>query len=305
MPRPTKPQTRLYVLIARHAPVAVVFRRGPTRNVLLSKWDLLADTFEHGQWLKSRIYERRCDLSPDGKLLIYFAADYKRPLWSWTTISRPPYLTALALWKKGDGWGGGGLFSRPSEILLNHRSDEMTLADSFTLPKEFSVKPFGDRPGWGEDDPIWSTRLARDGWLLTQYPDFPKPNFGAKLVWNLDPPVVWQKPHPQRTPRYTLQMVVRGIHEKDGPWYVVDYNLLAPGKTVMSLGRCDWADWDPKGDLLFAQSGCIYRLSAEKKHFPPIELSRLIADFTELKFENVAPPPEATQWPTVRNRKSK
>jgi hypothetical protein len=304
MPRPTKSQTRLYVLIARNAPVGVVVRRGPSKNVLLSKWNLRSDIFEHGQWLKNRVYERRCDLSPDGELLIYFAANYKRPLWSWTAISRPPYLSALALWKKGDGWGGGGLFSTPSEILLNHRSDEMTLAEGSVLPNQVEVKPFGDRPGWGEDDPIWSARLARDGWQLMQYPSFPKPDFGAKVAWNLDPPIIWQKPHPRSTPKCALRMAIRGIHEKDGPWYVTDYDLLGPGETVLLLGRCDWADWDPNGDLLFAQSGRIYRLTPEREKFAPIELSRVIADFSELRFENVVPPPEALHWPIVRKRKS-
>ena len=300
-----KSPTRLYAIIARHAPIGVIFRRGPSKQVLLSRWNLRNDTFEHGQWLKARIYERRCDLSADGELLIYFAASYKAPLWSWTAISRPPYLTALALWKKGDGWGGGGLFSRPSEIRLNHRSHETALGDGFALPKKFSVKPFGDRPGWGEDDPIWSTRLARDGWKLVQSPDLPKPKFSDKIVWKLDPPIIWHKPHPKSTSKYLLQMAICGIHEKDGPWYVIDYELIGPNDKPARIGRCDWADWDPNGDLLFARAGCIYRLSPEKKQFPSVELSRMIADFNGMKFENVEPPPEATLWPKSLARKPK
>ena len=44
--------TRLYVLLAREAPVAVVFRRGPSKQVLLLKWYTDRDVFEEGQWLK-------------------------------------------------------------------------------------------------------------------------------------------------------------------------------------------------------------------------------------------------------------
>ena len=153
----------IYVLMARDAPRAVIFRRGPTRQVLLLSWNLETDAIELGQWLKGRIYERRCDLSPDGKLLIYFAAKYKLPLASWTAISKPPYFTALALWPKGDGWGGGGLFETRRRIALNHRPAEMYLADGFRMPKSYTVHPFGEHSGWGEDDPIWSTRLERDG----------------------------------------------------------------------------------------------------------------------------------------------
>jgi hypothetical protein len=68
---------------------------------LLALWHTDTDQFDEGQWLKARIYERRCDLSPDGKLLTYFAANHKQPYYSWTAISKPPFLTALALWSRG------------------------------------------------------------------------------------------------------------------------------------------------------------------------------------------------------------
>jgi len=64
---------RLYVILARAAPVAVVFRRGPARRVQIVKWSTDTDRFEEGQWFHGRIYERRCDLSPDGGRLVYFA----------------------------------------------------------------------------------------------------------------------------------------------------------------------------------------------------------------------------------------
>jgi hypothetical protein len=111
---------RLYVILARNEPFGVVFRRGPSKSVLLIKWNTSNDTFQSGQWLKGRIYERRCDLSPDGDLLLYFAANYRDPYYSWSAISRPPFLTALALWPKGDGWGGGGHFVSAKRIALNH-----------------------------------------------------------------------------------------------------------------------------------------------------------------------------------------
>src|SRR5690348_8911615 len=98
---------RLYGIVARAARRAVIFRRGPSRRVRLLVWDLKADTIEAGQWFKGRIYARRCDLTPCGDKLVYFAASFRKPFYAWTAISRPPYLTALALWPKDDCWGGG------------------------------------------------------------------------------------------------------------------------------------------------------------------------------------------------------
>lgn len=93
-----KAQARLYCILARDAPVAVIFRRGPNKRVLLLLWRTDTDQFYEGQWLKGRIYERRCDLSPNGTRLIYFAANYKRPYFSWTAVSRPPFLQR---WRSG------------------------------------------------------------------------------------------------------------------------------------------------------------------------------------------------------------
>ena len=64
---------RLHVLLARDASTAVVIRRGPARHTAVIGWERNSDTFRLGQWLYGRIYERRSDLSPDGKHLIYFA----------------------------------------------------------------------------------------------------------------------------------------------------------------------------------------------------------------------------------------
>lgn len=61
-----KPHCRLFVILARSSPTGVIFRRGPTKWVQLIKWNTDDDSFEAGQWFHGRIYEHRCDMSPDG-----------------------------------------------------------------------------------------------------------------------------------------------------------------------------------------------------------------------------------------------
>ena len=68
-----KPPCRLFVIHAREQPVALILRRGPARWYHLISWRTDTDTFEHGAWFRGRIYEDRCDLSPDGELFLYFA----------------------------------------------------------------------------------------------------------------------------------------------------------------------------------------------------------------------------------------
>jgi hypothetical protein len=260
-------KARLYAILAREAPRAIVFRRGPSKQVLLVAWDTERDTFEEGQWLKGRIYERRCDLSPDGELLVYFGGNQKPPYGTWTAISRPPYFTALALWPKGDAWGGGGHFDSATELRLNHWSSQMGLADGFSIPKWLTIKPFGS--GWGEDNPIWAERLGRDGWTQV----------------SADWPWIWEK---ERGP-YTLQMIIRGIRETNGPWYICEHAVVdRTTGTTYEIGRSDWADWDGNGELLFAADGCLYRDFRDP---------RLLIDLNDRVFRELAAPPQFQRWP--------
>jgi hypothetical protein len=292
--------TRAYVILARKAQVGVIFRRGPSKQVLLIKWDLERDTFAFGQWLRGRIYERRSELSPQGDLLLYFAANWRKPFQSWSAISRPPYLTALALWPKGDGWGGGGKFSAGNDIQLNHRSDEMALADGFSLPKWLHVGQFGDRPGWGEDDPVWAERLVRDGWTLESQPREVTPNFKAKVVWEFDPPITWQKRHPLCSRELTLRMSIVGMHEQNGAWYLIDHSIVRKDGSVELIGRSEWADWSASSDLLFSKSGKLFRLGLHDHTLPGIEAAKELADFSRLEFQSMESPHEMRQWPSAK-----
>ena len=294
----TKSQVRLYSILAREAPVAVVFRRGPSKRILLVLWHTDTDHFYEGQWLKGRIYERRCDLSPSGKRLIYFAANYQQPYFSWTAISRPPFLTALTLWPKGDGWGGGGLFAKENEILLNHRAEEMRLAKGFVLPRRINVKPFGDGAGWGEDSPIMDIRLSRDGWRRIQEGKAIEHSIGASVWMEFSPAEVWARPHPLAAARYELQMRIQGLHQREGPWYITEHSVVDQiNSSTIALGRTDWADWCRSGDLLFAKEGKLFRLGySADGALLGLGSASLLIDLTDRTFKEVESPSQAKQW---------
>lgn len=99
-----------------------MLRRGPSDWYHLIRWATDTDVLEHGAWFRGRIYEERCDLSPDGELFVYFALQGRR--WqtsykgAWTAVSRPPWLHALGLWPQGHTWGGGGTFLTHRKVAL-------------------------------------------------------------------------------------------------------------------------------------------------------------------------------------------
>ncbi len=116
------PPPRLAVIMASAAHEAVVFRRGPSAWFHVIRWDTRHDQFHPGAWIRGRIYPEDCDLSPDGRLLVYKVHRGNRLgtryTDCWTGISRSPWLTALALWPSGTTYGGGGRFNGPRDVTL-------------------------------------------------------------------------------------------------------------------------------------------------------------------------------------------
>jgi hypothetical protein len=283
----TQTAARLWVLLAAREPVGVIFRRGPSKQVMLIKWNTRADTFEFGQWLKGRVYERRSDVSPDGELLIYFAASQKPPLRSWTAISKPPYFTALALWPKGDCWNGGGWFVEKRKIRLNHGPTQTKLQSGFQLGP---IKIAGYAQWRGEDDTVWEITLARDNWKKTA--EGKETARGGIKGWIFDPPQEWRKPHPKKQ-ELSLTMSIVAIAGPGAPWYQLKYRVSTPEGIALDLGLIDWADWDQREDLVFARKGALFRQKFHK--LLPREL-RQIADFNDLKFTGVSAPAKARRW---------
>ena len=138
---------RLHVLLARNDAAAVVIRRGPSRHTAVIGRDRATDRFTPGQWLHGRIYERRCDLSPDGRHLIYFAMNGRGQSparGSWTAISRAPWIKALSLFPKGDCWHGGGLFLSSREYWLNDGCGHAVLGNGSGLAGPTMLHDFND-----------------------------------------------------------------------------------------------------------------------------------------------------------------
>ena len=299
MAAPPDPSTRIFGVIARAAPRVVLIRRGPTKHVLLLTWDTTKHEFHAGQWFKGRIYEERCDLSPKGDKLIYLAASHKGELQSWTAVSRPPFLTALALWPNMGTWGGGGLFESARVLQLN--SGSLKPADGFKIPPELRVVPIAPWAGRGEDEPIASTRMKRDGWELADAGEVTHYRKGIPYSWEFVRPQRWRK----TCGPWTLERALLGIHEPDGSWHVYEHRILdAEGNPAHDLGRSDWADWSTSRELLFAKEGKVGRMVPGSRGLlgEPEEL----VDLRPLKFEATPPPREALGWKSrVKGRRLK
>lgn len=262
---------RLHVLLAREAPVGVVIRRGPSDAVCTVGWQRKRDEFQLGQWLRGRIYERRADLSPDGRYLIYFAMNGK---WrsatkgSWTAISRVPYLKALVLHGKGDAWQGGGLFTGKYRYWLN--GCHTLLQDHRLLNRDEKYRP---QTGFGAEClGVYYPRLLRDGWRLT-----------GRLANGIhDQMHVFEK---LLGAGWTLRKYAHtGVDSPQGKGcYWDDHELVKPAGDSLPRRDWEWADVDGER-LVWATDG---KLFAGRMTKQGISGETLLADFNDMKFERI------------------
>jgi hypothetical protein len=289
MSQPPKHPARLFVVLARQAPRAVILRRGPSAWVRLILWHTDTDTFEGGQWLHGRVFGRRCDLAPDGSLFVYFAhkSGYIDPAYrdSWTAVSKPPYFTALALWPLGHTWGGGGLFLGNKHLWLNHNPACASAHPRHQPPKRLRIE--GALPGGtGGDVPIYTRLLERNGWTMTQQAEHVP--FGAPLLQ----PATWQKPHPAQTGTVLeMKLLYYWPHHYGDP-YRYTWELIRADGERLPLAGATWAGWDQVGRLAWARNGHLFAAPPDEAwlDMPPL------ADFNGQRFEEIEAPGWARRW---------
>jgi hypothetical protein len=317
---PTSP-ARLHVILAHEAPIGVILRRGPSRFVQMIKWHTDTDQFEPGQWMKARVYEDKCDLSPDGKLFIYFVHKGNNPrvskdyMYTWTAISKPPYFTALSLWKEFGTWGGGGHF-------LDNKTVRIYVPNSYQHPDH---PPRGIKvlDSESKEDLNWERlkHIVRAQWQLVekgrdvredlqdlvstlnegthnsgldvdgdwyQLLDMELEGKGGNSWYRkMNPPTIWRK----QNPTYSIEKHYFGWRFSQGEvnkLFVVDN---ATGKKV-SLGDATWADFDQQGRLVFANEGKLFAGTLDNGDLQLTELT----DFNANKFESIEAPDWAKKW---------
>ncbi|WP_211264547.1 hypothetical protein [Gynuella sunshinyii] len=243
-------------------------------------WDRKSDYIELGQWMKGRIYERRADMSPDGKYFIYFAMNGKwnsETRGSWTAISKAPWLKAIELHAKGDCWEGGGLFLDKNSYWLNDRyaNPGNKLITSGLVKQSESYIPEG-KFGAG-DTGVYYRRLLRDGWSILRTEEFRMWNkttiFSKALKnnWNL------------------IKIAHEQVGSPEGKGCYWDEHMLENTVSGSQLICEDWEWAENDGHcIIWCSQGCLYRASLDDRQ----ELGKivLIKDFNQYKFENIEAP---------------
>jgi hypothetical protein len=274
-----KVPARIHVILARKARVAIIIRRGPTRSVCTVAWDLKTDTFKLGQWLRGRIYERRCDLSPDGKHFIYFTLNGK---WdsetggSQTVISKVPYLKAIGLWANGSGWNGGGLFMSDNTFWLNSQWYREQ-AEMRKPPKMEKLKEFPFKESYGGECPgVYYHRLQRDGWKVVR--DETGKGDDYIRVFEKELPKGWVL---EKSAHATIN------HQIGKGCYFDTHRLIHRANgTVLEFPGWEWADLD-RYRVVWAEKGMLHAAKITSKGMGEV---KMLHDFNSMEFEAIPAP---------------
>ncbi len=268
---------RIHVLLASTTPIGLVIRRGPSRCVATLLWNRETDEFQLGQWLKGRIYERRSDLSPDGRHFLYFAMNGKwktEARGSWTAVSRAPYLKALAIYSKGDCWHGGGLWTGNTKYWLNDGSGHEVLRDTKIVRRDLKNGP-SENYG-GECPGVYYPRLIRDGWRLKETIQTGK--WKEKVIFEKSCPHDW---------------ILRKIaHAELGAppgkgCYWDEHELIHPvSNNPLARPQWEWAELD-RDRLVWAANG---QLNAGRPTSRGLEGEEMLFDFNEMAFVPIEAP---------------
>jgi len=227
---------RIYCITAAEAPIAAVFRRGPTHWSHVGQWDLAGLRYEPGAWLGGRIFPRRCDLSPDGRFLSYFA---HKPSATWelgeayVAISKLPWLTALHAFATCGTWTRGYFFTTDASAYTHEVPDLPIPYRLQSIPAvQFATER---RRGWEEalDCP---TRDPRDAWDQHRNARMQKRQPGGQRLLCVES-------IGHAGGEFGAEQAVDGLR--------VHYSLESDGQLIF-LDDLQWADWDRDGRLLVA-----------------------------------------------------
>lgn len=250
---------RLHVLLASEAPLAVVIRRGPSKWSCTIGWNRETDTFQLGQWVKARLDFTKCDLSPDGQHLLYFALDGR---WeseaggTYVALSRAPFLKALGLWSTAGTWGGSCRFVDNRSYCVDGDKEirrPHNLQIVYGPPRTASPHGWKEELVQSESGPrVRTYRPLPGGWVLTHCP---RPRMDR---------------HTHR--RTALDRKYYGLHRDGYPSIPTD--------------DWEWADWD-RDRLVWCARGKLFAGSLAETG---LESVRELHDFNDMKFQAVCAP---------------
>ncbi|MFQ5502964.1 MAG: hypothetical protein ACE5EQ_11805 [Phycisphaerae bacterium] len=251
---------RIHLLPAKRAPRVVIIRRKPSKVFHILLWNTKSDEIEHGSWFRGRLFPFRCDVSFDGRWMVYLAMGSHAE--TWNGLCRPPWLKTIVDWENVGTWHGGGCWTDDNTLSINPNRycdfdcemPELRRHDSVSLPFRIDVLPDVE---YSEDFGVLFPRLARDGWQregeLGREEKVKGKDYAFRCVD--DPGWVWfpTPGHPR------LRMFYQGYSSGRGH----TFEFTMQGYPDLLDASVEWATWDAMGQLIVARAGVVHRFTLD------------------------------------------
>jgi hypothetical protein len=95
-------KSRIHLLAARKAPTIAILQRKRSKLFHVIVIDTEALRITEGSWFRGKLYPKRCDVSFDGKFMVYLAMGASGK--TWNGVCRLPWLTTV-IERLGENWG--------------------------------------------------------------------------------------------------------------------------------------------------------------------------------------------------------
>ena len=259
-----------------------MIRRGPTSWCGVGRWDVATGRYEHGAWLRGRIYPQRCDLSPGGKWLCYFALQPSAKWelgWTYVAVSRLPWLYALAAWRTDGTWTRGAHFADDPAVR------EIAPPDNGSLPYDLLSA------GMAVTRAATYEVKRRRGWVEAEGspPRAPTDAWDERRAESLR----MVKPRPASGGAVRLEVSGGYAAFRSGGFSTnVSYRVVDAGQAV-ALPGVQWADWARDGRLLVATAAGQLETRGAGSW---LTADLIVADLAHDEPTLTAAPPEAHRW---------
>ena len=259
---PTPHRSRIHLLPAREAPVIAILQRRRNKLFHVITLDTETHAIEEGSWLRGVLYPMDCDVSFDGKFMVYLArgaGDRAR----WSGVCRLPWLKTLV--HVEGPLPAGGYFSGPNDLKTVRWLHSEKIFSTDDIP--FTIEHDEKRPFADELAVIYG-RLERDGFT----------RLGAN----------WGEKQTVKTPTFYVACIGDdGWGRRPAPGYpelqmrYIGYFMNTRYTFAITLDEypdllagANWATWDLRSNLWVAKPGIVeqYTLDDLRRGTPSFSL---------------------------------
>lgn len=278
---------RLHCLLSGNNKIVAIYRQGPTKWTQLILWNLETDEFTLGQWMKGSVYHQKSSISFDGRYIATAIAKYAaksedaNKYYSWTSISKPPYFSALLTLLQQGVQTSGGYFINEKHFVYDGEQNHVKV-EGIAMNKHFELSylPYNTKMKIFGEPPLQDKRFSDLNWKTKQ--EF-KGNHAKTII-------------PQIKEKSIVQDLYLQLERNTNSFKIESKYFIRNTTSKKQIIHAQWMDIDYKKRILLAKKGSIYISNPIKENNINQIQFELLQTFNDSKPTNLKPPVGYYKW---------